>query len=319
MIRMALLLLMSIGIAEQSLAATYTFDKRKYINAWSSEPYSYVLKMQLKTGGSPFCTANMVAGKIVTAKHCVVNKNLKDISFTTSDGRKLCAVSGTLGQYVEGQASTYNGDWAVLEPCSKDKEYVKKNSLSLFGEKVPVSVAPSKVSYLGFGALKIMSDEEIEQFKQAYYSFVYDNAKDKPEKDKKTFVAKATANRNSSVQLNKTTGQRFLRNMNKYGVNPNILKDTNNLKESVCATNKDPNKTNLLKNLKCQSWGGDSGGGLYMIGFAKDTYGNISKEARFIYFVGIHTRGSRQIGGTGHANKNSGQDVTVSNFSRYLD
>lgn len=319
MIRMVLLLLISIGIVEQSLAATYTFDKRKYVNAWSSEPYSYVLKMRPKTGGAPFCTANMVAGKIVTAKHCVVNKSLKEISFTSSDGRNLCAVSGTAGKFVDGQANTYNGDWAVLEPCSKDKEYVEAKSLSLFGEHIPISVVPSKVSYLGFGALKIMSDEEIKQFKQAYYSFVYDNAKDQPKKDKKTFVAEATSDRNSSVRLNSTTGQRFLQNMTKYGVASNILKDTNNLKESVCATNTDPNKTNLLNNLKCQSWGGDSGGGLYMIGFAKDVSGRVSKEARFVYFVGIHTRGSRQIGGTGHANKNTGQDVTVSNFSKYLD
>ena len=309
---------MSIGIAEQSLADTYTFDKRKYINTWSSEPYSYVLQMRNKKGGAPFCTANMVAGKIVTAKHCIVNKSLNDIVFIDSSGRNLCATSGKAGNYEKEQANTYSGDWAVLTPCSKDKEYVKKNSLSMFGDNIPVSATIDRVYYLGFGALKIMSDEEIKKFKQAYYSFVYDHAKTKPKKDKKDYVAEATADKKSGIKLNNSTGQLFIKNMKKYGVDPNIFKDTYNLKASVCTTNDSPNKTNLLKNLKCQSWGGDSGGGLYMIGYAKDISGRVSTTATFTYFVGIHTRGSRQIGGIGHANKNTGQDVTVSNFSEYL-
>lgn len=306
-----------------NLWGAYTIDKRQYVDAsaWATSPYKYVLQMQKKTGGNPFCTANMIGNKIVTAKHCIDGQNVSDIVFVAYNGRKMCAMNNPrVGNYVDGKPATYTGDWAVLAPCAKDADFVKKNNLDFYGESIPVSVMVNKVSYIGGGALKIMSDEEIKAFHKAYYRFIYDIKKEKPNMSGDRYATVLSAiHEDDGVNLMSKTGQAFLKYMTRYGINPDIFRDTNRLKESVCKVNKDPNNYRLLHDLRCQSWGGDSGGGLYMVGYAKDIYGNAQRQAIFPSFVGLHTRGSRVVGGDGHANYGSGVDVTVKNFERYLD
>ena len=309
-------------VASNVLADSYTLDKRRYVTdaLWKQEPYSYVLKLRHKTGRSPFCTANMIGGKIVTAKHCMSGKNIQDIVFIAYNGRAMCAQKGLVGNYVEDNASTYNGDWAVFTPCAKDAGFVKENSLDFYGLTIPVSAMVDRVSYLGYGALKIMSDEEIDKFRRAYYAFLYDKSSNKNNQRRDFYVSyMATINAGKGINVGTKQGKEFLKNLDKYGLNPNIFSDTDRLKESKCVIKKDPNKTLTLNDLDCQSWGGNSGGGLYMVGFAKDVMGNIIREAHFDSFVGIHTRGSKIVGGKGHANNGAGLDVTVSNFSQYLD
>ncbi|MBO7066002.1 MAG: trypsin-like serine protease [Alphaproteobacteria bacterium] len=321
MIKKTAFLLLCLSVANNLFADTYTLDKRKYIDnaTWATEPYSYVLKMQYKKGSAPICTANMIGERIVTAKHCIVNKDLSNVVFIAYNGRKISVnPNPTTGNYVENDPSTYTGDWAVLTPSAKDMDFVKKHSLDMFGDSVPaMSAFIQQVSYLGYGALKIMSDQEITKFQQAYYSYLYDNLQKKEFIDKENFVKVMTRTK-PTIDMQTKTAKGFLKKMSDYGVDSNIFRDTPRLKESVCKTNKDPNATLSLTNLQCQSWGGNSGGGLYMVGKAKDVTGHIIPEARFDSFVGLHTRGYRKIGGKAHANRAGGLDVTVKNFQKYL-
>lgn len=321
MIKKTAFLLLCLSVANNLFADTYTLDKRKYIDntTWATEPYSYVLKMQIKGGAAPICTANMIGERIVTAKHCIVNKDLSNVVFIAYNGRKISAKPNPItGNYVENDPSTYTGDWAVLTPSAKDMDFVKKHSLDMFGDSVPaMSVIFNKVSYLGFGALKIMSDQEIAKFQRAYYSYLYDNLQKKEFIDKENFV-KGMIKTRPTIDMQTKTAKGFLKKMSDYGVDSNIFRDTPRLKESVCKTNKNPNATLSLTNLQCQSWGGNSGGGLYMVGNARDVTGKIQPDATFPNFVGLHTRGYRKIGGKAHASQSGGLDVTVKNFQKYL-
>lgn len=321
MIKKVMFLLLAVGIVGDAFAATYTYDKRKYVGAaWGQEPYSYVLQVRKKGSTFVSCTANMIAGKIVTAKHCLVNKKLAEVEFVSHDGRVLCANGGHWGKYEEGKTETYSGDWAVLEPCQKDVEYVKKQSLNMFGEKVPVSASFGNLRYIGCGALKIMSDEEIKAFKMAYYKYVYDNAEKKPSMSRDEYAQNMyNKNKDDSISVSSGVGKKFVANMTKYGLSGNIFRDTGKLKVSFCNVKEDPNSVSIMRDVSCQSWGGNSGGGLYMMTYAKDFSGKINKEASFFNFVGVHTRGAGGVGGKGHAGANDrGQDVTVANFGHRL-
>ena len=135
---------------------------------------------------------------------------------------------------------------------------------------------------VGYGALKIMSDKEIQDFRTAYFKWlkknnlndlddwgvgIWDPWQYKPQ------IRTAA----SSISTHNEYVQKFL------STHPRLLDtdDTSELKLSKCEYN-----FTYDKEVACQGWGGNSGGGIF------NRYGAV---------IGIHTRGSQEIGGIEHA------------------
>ena len=318
----------------------YTIDRRCYVDGatWAKEPYKHVLKMGDRTG-DPWCTANMVAGRIVTAKHCVLDKDLNNVKFTAFDGTEIyvdpMAESGsyyTEKQVIDGEEvkEEYNfeGDWAVLTPKSVYQKFVTDNSiynvnggLGPLGSSLAGAAFNVDFAVIGFGALKIMSDKEIKNFRRAYVDFLYDNGlyddtEDKIHKlhgkypidqaEKRDHIKHKMFKEVVTVDVSDDSwGQSFFwygaEYMEKYGLDRWIIDmDTDKLKVSYCLNKWDKDKWGDYQG--CQSWGGNSGGGAYSVadsslnGAPSLFYSVTTSDGS--YLLGILTRGWRYIGGT---------------------
>ena len=207
---------------------------------------------------------------------------------TTQNGERFFSNYITSGNYVEGQRQTYGGDWAI---------YSVPDNFNFIA-----SVQPSDIGQLtgrvnarviGYGALKIMSDADIANFKLKYIKYL---------KDERGIISNGTESKygwsNSNGMYNDST---YVKNFLSYLWENNrsyytdVFEDDNRLKVSKCYYN-----TVDGEPVNCQVWTGNSGGGIF------DDRGNI---------MGIVTRGYPYIGGISHAMAEGSVNLLRSKYS----
>lgn len=265
----------------------FTIDKRCYVTniQKTQQPYNATVAL-VEDSGFHYCTGTIVQkddGKLYlyTAKHCICNDQgmAEDtIQIETQDGKKIdiTAVGKQRdhGLYDCSNDANFTDDWASYEI---PKEYY--NDVSFRGIN-PDSA--KNVRVIGYGSLKIMSDSEIQEFRQWYMSFL-ENEKDivNNSKTEQDYARQG-------IVVNNGYGADFLgylRDKDKEYYD-SIFHDNDRLKVSQAKTIS-----------KSQVWGGNSGGGAF------DDNDNL---------VGIITRAYRIIGGREHAGGSFG--VSISNI-----
>lgn len=249
----------------------YTIDKRCYVTTEQKQikPYNAVAYV-LETGCSASIVKNNNQLYVYTAKHCtdidfdkIPNQKL-DVRL--QDGRIFSATSTNMGHYDITNDEDKDGDWAIylLDGDTTDVPYV--NISQIFQNDT--HNAEADALSVGYGNLKIMSDAEIENFKNAYINYLQEHPTEKT-----GFVK-------NGIDTNNIAVQNFLEtlDMEQYI----DIFSNNELKQSECKIKAD-GSTHY-----CQTWHGDSGGGVF------DNSGNILR---------IITRGYSFIGGEQHAGK----------------
>lgn len=257
----------------------YTVDKRCYVTDAQKKQKPYNAVVGLVDSAFIYCTGTIVKGKdgkpyLYTAKHCVVDQDYKvksKLEIILQDGRELVVTKNNVGNHSEKDASTYDGDWAVYSINEADVPSVKETDKERFGFGPFTSSYNTRV--VGYGGLKVMSDKEIDDFKQKYIKYLQDvkNIKSKGTEDIYGFYNGGVNTTNSYVINFLSSGS-----INWYA----LKRDNINLKVSNCEYSSNGKLTN------CQLWSGNSGGPIF------DDKGNI---------MGIMTRALLIIGGKNHA------------------
>ncbi len=266
-----------------AFADTYTIDLREYVSP-SLHPYSAIVQVGPESGA---CTGTLTAdGVIVTAKHCVLDEN-----FRTLQPKDLSVRHQIEGPLLLGdiQASGFDiypnmyfdtnmgvvGDWALLGPRRDVKSDVR---MAKFSGNMPVDV-----EVVGYGALKVLSDQEIQKIRQEYMKYLR---------------GVSFANRlnplnyfgGESFATTTSTGVDFINRVNAGQIpnlSPDIFQDSSRLKLSRCVALADPGEEGNL--IDCQGWGGNSGGPVllnldgkwYLYGVAVAGFNGISTNKSF--------------------------------------
>ncbi len=257
----------------------YTIDRRCYVTDEQKQvkPYNAVVAivdtdtpyvLDMHSYHSKYCSGTIVQNNgqlyVYTARHCVtsVENGAVDerIAIRLHDGRVLDANKYQVGNFDYDQEQTWGNDWAVYKivNASADIPYVG------------MSVMPSlDVRSLGYGVLKVMSDQDLWAFKQNYLEYLYKN----PSK----MISNDLGFRGEGVYLYNDTVLEFVQQLD-YAYRKDVF-GNNELKVSEC-------KYDLTNQpVGCQGWDGDSGGGLF------DVDGNL---------VAIQSIGAACIGGGDH-------------------
>ena len=312
-------------------ADTFTTDKRTYVtNAqWQSTPYKHVLAMFDNEGGvdTNYCTANMVRGKILTARHCLGDNvdSSTVYTFRAYDGTRLHATVENYGGYVGAVVAENNpGDWAILKPSDASAQrFVSDNSIHNFPSAT--SGRSGTVYALGFGGLKIMSDQEISSFREAYLyylrnfsnssSMLIDIQEQSDSIDMETrtgtgFYVDLYCSQNNDARGTRynggtCSGTKYEEKFN--GVSFSWLNDTARLKNGTCRYSyNEVSPDGTYQGLQCQFWGGNSGGGVYL-----------PRESG--YLIGIQTRAGNLVGGRNHSARGLGTIVSSDVFKSAFD
>lgn len=276
----------------------YTIDRRCYVSdeTWAKLPHKYVLKMYDKEIDLVFCAANMVSGKIVTAQHCFNDRDLKNVEFIAFDGTIITAEKLNIYTDEWGFSPDFWDDWAVLTPKPEFKSFVTDNSI--YNIKDISNDSQQTYITIGCGGLKILSDEEIEKFKNTYTEFLKNNTKYKESSAFGDFTDEATVDITTAIMKHD-----FLEDIEPYlqktgmGTSQDIFVDSNNLKLSVCDTALEYEGIED-KNWgfsRCQSWHGNSGGGMYGVPRTQNIQSGISCKAPECEFFGVFTIGRSLI------------------------
>lgn len=249
----------------------YTIDKRCYVTEEQKlqKPYSAVVSLNKGLCTGTIVNVNDVA-YVFTAKHCVDenedNEPDDKIVVRLQTGINFYAYKHNVGNYDFETHANRSGDWAVyrMKKSVKDLPFVYRNS----------DVGDYNVRLVGYGALKVLSDSEITEFRRIYLDYLNDTVGSDGNASYKhgySHFNPVVDGKNGYVRL-------FINNMSQEN-GERFFKDNNRLKFSNC----------YYKNGKetgCQTWGGSSGGGIF----------DDSDAIR-----GIHTTGTKIIGGKNHA------------------
>jgi len=262
----------------------FTIDKRCYVTDEQKQqkPYNAVVEL-LDDDGNPDCTGTVVKNEkelyIYTAKHCITNGVIRPY---LQNGHKLDAVFFKQGDDIEKRDFFIKGakeDYVFYKIIGDDENnipYVEIND----------DTKKHKAQVVGYGRLKIMSDNEIEKFKNDYIDYI----SALPETDKDTKGNVRMNGKNGFLptgELDPQTGNYtemaiaaiFSANVVEFLEKNKEKYDDTKLKISYCE----------ISNgvfYGCQGWGGNSGGPVF------DESGNI---------IGIASRGSYVIGSSRHA------------------
>jgi V8-like Glu-specific endopeptidase len=248
----------------------YTIDRRCYVR-WpkkQTEPYNSVVA--LVKNRRNYCTGTIVREKdnnpyLYTAKHCVLDKdgNLKNtVEIKLWNNEILTATKNNVGNLDRESYKNLDGDWAIysINPSGYVLSMVEKSKF-FFGDQNAIVV--------GYGALAIMSDKQISDFKNKYINYLSSLKVAKKNYIKYGISYNGVHTKNEHV-------------INFLEKNPGLLNtsDVGQLKESKCWY------SGKGKQTRCQAWGGNSGGPIF------DESGRI---------MGILTMGNNVIGGATHA------------------
>ena len=276
--------------------------------------------------------------RVYTAKHCTDNNKDKlvdeTITIKTQDGatyeatNKYSNPTETYGNYNIAEDTLYSGDWAKyalfdvpddlpfttftthhsgalgkFEATAENSSVSEKLFLPLlFLGKAFFGDNNYNAQVVGYGALKIMSDKEIQDFKDKYTKFLETSLEDavkKVYKDKGLSADEMqekidwykTDDYNTGFVDDGVNGSNTIVREFIYGPLENALSsdemndiffDGKQLKTSFCKLDADGYQQG------CQSWSGNSGGPIF------------DKDGRL---MGILTRGNRMIGGERHVGR----------------
>ncbi len=263
----------------------YTIDRRCYVTdeQKKTKPYNAVVRIE-------DCTGTIVrksnTSYVYTAKHCMSNvENNRDVMIdlsyaTLPDGRRFYLTVNNHGNYSKyfeqlGARDTdfhWDGDWAIynIENSLPDIPYVSESD----GQ----GLLWDDARIIGYGTLKIMSDTEIQKFKEMYASYLTE-VMDVTDHDHNIRYGFRIID--EGVYFDNTQVQRFV---NKFLTDTEYFQTTFNdgeLKVSECKYSRSGDE------IACQTWTGNAGGGIF------DGDGDI---------MGIHLRNDDLIiGGKDHA------------------
>ena len=269
-----------------SKPAEYTVDKRCYVTDKQKQqkPYSAVVGIKAPGRGT-VCTGTIIKKAdnklyLYTAKHCVDDKSgvpLNTIAIETQKGKSITVTKNKVGNYDGPTNSHHSGDWAVYDVPGMYSDIIStgisdKNSPSM------------NARMIGYGALKIMSDSEIEVFKQKYIKYLKEI---KGVKLIGTGIVYDFMLGGVDVKGG-PYGSGFVNYLakNEGSYYRDMFTDFTKLKESNCKYSA------LGQDIGCQGWGGNSGGGIF------DDDGNliaIKTISRYIIGGGKHGTGSGNV------------------------
>lgn len=282
----------------------YTIDKRCYVTdeQKKEKPYNAVVGiLNLKWNNAVVCTGTIAKWErgltrkdsadwnsllyLFTAKHCTDQNGDgmpdKSLRIELQNGDKFDVTLVGTGDYDINNDSNENGDWAVytlpvdLIKDSSGKYHVNMVSAENMENKIPWIYADSdgvrddrNIRLIGYGSLKIMSDREIEEFKQKYIESLKQNHINNMSYETTGILD------DGGVDLSKLAVGPLAFSARYY---VNLFGDKK-LKVSRCYFKEESSQ--------CQGWNGNSGGPMI---------DNLSR------LVGILTRGNSYIGGRDHA------------------
>lgn len=234
---------------------------------------------------------------VFTAKHCAdtdEDGRPDDVlTVKTQTGERYEVALVAAGNYDIDNDVNWSGDWAVYGlPISlvKDRygqDHVNIVSLENLKDKLGWVYADADeqqggldVILVGYGSLKIMSDQELSEFKERYIEYLAEEGITITDKNARDFGLL-----NDGVNVSNSNVIKYLDRLKMFFYRSDIFKD-HDLKVSKCKSGKSlPG---------CQGWGGNSGGPIF------DSQDHL---------IGVLSRGGAIIGGVNHAR--SVKDVTT--------
>lgn len=292
-------------------------DIRRYLqpSEYGNAPHKYVLKMM--DDGRVKCTANLVNGKIVTAKHCLNNYTNKICTndmvaevyeFQTLSGDSVSAKLMECGGY-DGTGWSLAGDWAILEP---------DNDLGLvFGDKCEDVTDGDTIVMTGFGKLQVLKSSDIQHYIHAYLRFLFDAQTGRPmgtsrDANVEELYQRGQASQKGVQEVRSPSADAmcatdFMDNASAYGIDVDVWFDNSEPKTRTCsvASTNDGGDMRWLQD--CNAWMGDSGAGVW-----KDMGdGNYC-------FAGVLSQSKDHVGGTNSIGRGSIQFVPVTVFQSSL-
>lgn len=258
--------------------SAYTIDKRCYVTdeEKAQKPYNTTVALIDHVYNDPMCTGTIIQIQdmlvVYTAAHCIVvgENKIGKIKIRLQDGREFIASHNNSGNYVtpkteEDSIKNYPEDWAIYNIPTQDDSIPYT---SLTNNNYANANTQYKATVVGYGSLKIMSDQDISNFKKAYIEYLKQNNQT---------LDDDTGYEYGGIYRYNATVIKFLSSQaqNSYDTFANTK-----LKKSECAY------TGKGDGLACQIWGGNSGGPIF------DNNNRI---------MGIVTLGAPYIGGQYHA------------------
>ena len=270
-------------------------DKRRNVSVaeWQ-KTYSHVLRMY--NGG--ICTAQYVSpGVIVTAAHCVAGRKLKDdVLVFNSKNHSFLATLVARGNY-NGE-NVANTDWAVL---TVEYDFDRTKSGRFFGTSASAFPANTAVDTIGFGGLKVLTNDELKKIRADIVQIMRDGGYYSWYNRGETILAEndVYSSDYATTKREKRSNYLIKELRKKYGDKKyiEIFGDNNQLKiHKGCTLT---GTSNWMFDHDCDTWGGNSGGAVVS--------GN--------NLVGVHTRGRHSF--ETKRIKDQGGGVLVSNPSFY--
>lgn len=256
----------------------YTIDRRCYVpyEQKTQKPYNAVVALLDKNSVND-CTGTIVKENnnyyIYTARHCIKHDNWSPngINSQYEDTEIYVRLQNNQILKVKRHRVETIGDWVVYKIADKDI-----NAIADFATTKTDNMNSKNAVYdarvVGYGALKVMSDKEISDFKKAYEKYLVDEVGEE-------YMLKE---RNSKEGIKVAIGS-----LKKEW--PELINDVDKLKESVCDYYVRYGADG------CQGWQGNSGGPVF------DSDGKI---------MAILTHGQDVIGGDDHARIGGGAPGT---------
>lgn len=297
----------------------YTIDKRCYVTDEQKKEKPYNATVAIK---KPFwgmgCTGTIakwnrrltntdftgldVLPYFFTAKHCTDHNNDnvpdKTLKIELQNGRIFEVTLVGYGNYDIKKDTNRAGDWAVYR---LPVDLIKNVSGGYHVDMLSAAVMEKKINWVhadadaqrdnrsivkvGYGRLKIMSDKDIENFRQRYLNYLKGHGINIVEKD-------VGIKWDNSVNAENETVEKFISSIRMMFAAAEFF-DDRTLKVSTCSFSSDS---------YCQGWGGNSGGPLF------------DNENRL---VGVATRGYRYIGGMNHGR--AGDDVPTGDIYQEMN
>lgn len=285
----------------------YTVDKRCYVTDYQKRAKPYNAVVGTIRYFEPYCTGTVIKWQdrlyVYTAKHCVVDENgvaADTIKIKTQSGEEIVVNKNKVGDNdVMSNNNNRAGDWAIYSVPAKYN--IASTNFSAANGDIwwdLLQLVKYDARVIGYGSLKIMSDSEIELYKQKYIKYLTNkqhipSALAKNNEKIYGFDGKGGINTYYDEKSNQYVAN-FLIDLasNDYAYYIDIFKNKE-LKVSYCKF------SNTGQAIGCQIYGGNSGGGTF------DNDGNL---------MGILTGYHSVIGGKNHAAAASGSSVINVNF-----
>ena len=272
-------------------ANQFKIDRRCYVTDEQKQqsPFNATVAL-VRDKGKIYCTGAIIkeddGNYLITAKHCLDSDEdgvlTTNLNIRLQDGQQLTVDKLTnTGSYDTKTGQNTYGDWAFFKINEQDVPYVErttkkkgtvgrlqalKENISIHGLKDSVTNFDASkrfdVYVVGYGALEIMSDQDIHKFKERYADTLKENN-----------IQDEAFNKEQVIYSSKQAFKAVLQD-EKFSKEWGNLFSNKKLVVSACKYSANGFEVN------CQSWGGNSGGPIF------DQDNNI---------IAIHTMGNNVI------------------------